>query len=70
MLKNGEEQFISENEWLEIRGIIQKVVKEIKNGSVSSFKDLKKLSQILNKYSLTPSLFFKQYSAEYNVESK
>jgi len=40
MLKNGEEQFISENEWLEIRGMIQKVVKEIKNGSISSFKDL------------------------------
>lgn len=40
MLKGGEEQSISENEWIEIRSIIQKVVKEIKSGNISSFKDL------------------------------
>lgn len=40
MLKDGEEQSISENEWLEIRNIIQKVVKEIKSKNITSFKDL------------------------------
>lgn len=39
-MKNGEEQFISEDEWTEIKGIIQKVVKEIKSGNITSFKDL------------------------------
>lgn len=39
-LSNGEEQFISEDDWVEIKGIIQKVVKEIKNNTIHSFQDL------------------------------
>jgi hypothetical protein len=39
-LKDGEEQSITEEEWVEIKNIIQKVVKEIKNGNITSFKDL------------------------------
>lgn len=39
-LKNGEEQFITEEEWTNIKSIIQKVVKEIKSGNITSFKDL------------------------------
>lgn len=39
-LKNGEEQFITEEEWIDIKSIIQKVVKEIKSGNITSFKDL------------------------------
>lgn len=39
-LINGEEQIITEDDWIRIRDIIQKVVKEIKNGEIKSFKDL------------------------------
>jgi FtsZ-binding cell division protein ZapB len=39
-LKNGEEQFISEEEWFSIKEIIQKIVKEIRSGNIVSFKDL------------------------------
>lgn len=39
-LVGGEEKPITEDEWLEIKGIIQKVVKEIKSGKIESFKDL------------------------------
>lgn len=39
MIVNGEEQNITENEWVRIKGIIQKIVKEIKSGNIVSFKD-------------------------------
>ena len=39
-LKDSEEQIITEEEWIKIKSIIQKVVKEIKSGNITSFKDL------------------------------
>ncbi len=39
-LKGSEEQIITEEEWIKIKSIIQKVVKEIKSGNITSFKDL------------------------------
>ncbi len=39
-IRNGEEQFISEEEWLSIKNIIQKIVKEIRSGNITSFRDL------------------------------
>ncbi len=39
-IRNGEEQFITEEEWLNIKGIIQKIVKEIRSGNITSFRDL------------------------------
>ncbi len=56
-IRNGEEQFISEDDWTHIKEIIQKVVKEIKSGRVSSFRDLNMSS--LNEIMETDTRIFK-----------
>jgi FtsZ-binding cell division protein ZapB len=56
-LKNGEEQFISEDDWLKIKSIIQKVVKEIKSGKIVSFRDLNMSS--INEIMETDTRIFK-----------
>lgn len=56
-IRNGEEQFISEDDWTHIKDIIQKVVKEIKSGRVTSFRDLNMSS--LNEIMETDTRIFK-----------
>ena len=56
-IRNGEEQFISEDDWAHIKEIIQKVVKEIKSGRVTSFRDLNTSS--LNEIMETDTRIFK-----------
>ena len=56
-IRNGEEQFISEDDWAHIKEIIQKVVKEIKSGRVTSFRDLNMSS--LNEIMETDTRIFK-----------
>lgn len=61
-------RIIDEESLVFLKAKIKEYCKTISNNG--DFKDLKKLSQILNQYSLTPSLFFQHYSVEYNVENK
>lgn len=56
-IRNGEEQFISEEDWSYIKDIIQKVVKEIKSGRIVSFRDLNMSS--LNEIMETDTRVFK-----------
>lgn len=56
-IRNGEEQFISEDDWAHIKEIIQKVVKEIKSGRGTSFRDLNMSS--LNEIMETDTRIFK-----------
>ncbi len=57
-IRNGEEQFISEDDWSHnIKDIIQKVVKEIKSGRTTSFRDLNMSS--LNEIMETDTRVFK-----------
>ncbi len=56
-MRNGEEQFISEEDWGHIKEIIQKVVKEIKSGRITSFRDLNMSS--LNEIMETDTRIFK-----------
>ena len=56
-IRNGEEQFISKDDWEHIKIIIEKVVKEIKSGRVTSFRDLNMSS--LNEIMETDTRIFK-----------
>lgn len=56
-IRNGEEQFISEEDWKHIKEIIQEVVKEIKSGRIVSFRDLSMSS--LNEIMETDTRIFK-----------